>query len=56
MLPAAHPEAPWSEIRGMRHIRVHDYFRIDLDIVWTAVEKDFTELKLKLEAVLEGGL
>lgn len=30
----AHPEIPWAEITGLRHKLIHDYFEVDLDIVW----------------------
>ena len=33
----SHPEIPWAKIIGMRHILVHNYFEIDLPIVWNAV-------------------
>ena len=36
----------------MRHILVHDYFVIDIDIVWDAVERDLPDLKGKIEGML----
>ena len=33
------PDIPWSEIIGMRHILVHNYFGIDTQVVWDAVER-----------------
>jgi hypothetical protein len=30
----ANPEVPWKEMTGLRHKLIHDYFEVDLDIVW----------------------
>jgi uncharacterized protein with HEPN domain len=48
-----HPDIPWREIIGMRHILVHGYFEIDPDIVWSAVTMSVPRLKRQIEAVLE---
>ena len=39
---------PWREITGFRDRAVHDYYEVDLDIVWNTVIGDIPELKLKL--------
>jgi len=44
-----HPHIPWSSIVGMRHVLVHSYFAVDLDLVWAVVEKELPTLKLKLQ-------
>ena len=47
-----HPEVPWASVVGMRHVLVHEYFGIDLDIVWRVVSADLPDLKQKIEAIL----
>jgi uncharacterized protein with HEPN domain len=47
-----HPEIPWAEMRGMRNIAIHEYFFIDLQIVWTTVRHDLPALKQQIDALL----
>jgi len=41
----AHPDTPWRVIEKMRHILVHDYFAIDVDILWNVIADDLPLLK-----------
>jgi len=47
-----YPAIPWSKILGMRHVLVHDYFRVDLAIVWAVVEHELSPLRTQLESIL----
>ncbi len=47
-----HPEIPWRRIIGMRHRIVHDYMRVDEDILWQVVTNDLPKLLPLLEKIL----
>ncbi len=47
-----HTGIPWAQIIGMRHVLVHGYFDIDLDIVWAVIEKDLPPLRAAIAAAL----
>lgn len=38
------PEIEWSHLRGFRNRIVHEYFGIDLEIVWHIIEENLPEL------------
>jgi uncharacterized protein with HEPN domain len=52
-LKDAHPEISWKPIAGMRDKLIHDYFGINLRLVWDVVERDLPALQLKLTQLLE---
>src|SRR5205809_880813 len=47
-----HPQAPWRQIEGMRHIMVHDYFKVDWDIVYGTARTHVPALKPLIESML----
>lgn len=44
---------PWSQMIGMRNILTHNYFEIDLDVVWLVIERELPKLKPQIEAILK---
>jgi uncharacterized protein with HEPN domain len=51
-MKAQHPEIPWSKIEGMRHILVHDYFKVDWGIVFATARDYVPALKPVIEPIL----
>lgn len=47
-----YPQIPWVDIRGMRNVVIHEYFQLDLEIIWETIQTDFPLFKLTLEEIL----
>lgn len=50
---SAHPEIPWSKMRGIRNKVIHDYFDVAWEVVWDTVKQDFPPLLLQIRALLQ---
>ena len=51
-LREAHPDVPWREIAGARDVVVHEYFQLDLELVWEMVRKDVPRLAHQVNQIL----
>ena len=47
-----HPEIEWDIIEGMRHVLVHDYYKIKPEQLWSTIENDIPQLKPLIEELL----
>lgn len=47
-----HPELPWKQIVGMRHMLVHGYFTIIPEVLWDVVQNDIPAMIPILENYL----
>lgn len=41
-------DIPWSQIIGMRNFAAHEYFALELDIIWRTIKEDIPLLKKKI--------
>ena len=46
-------EIPWNHLRGLRNRIVHEYFGVDLVIIWTIIEDQLDEMIDWIETILK---
>jgi uncharacterized protein with HEPN domain len=51
-LKSANPQVPWLRIAAMRHVLVHDYFRVDLNQVWNVATVHIPVLQPQIASIL----
>lgn len=47
-----YPNVPWGKMHGIRNVLVHEYFRLDEEILWKASSEDIPPLITALEQIL----
>ncbi|MEO5826447.1 MAG: DUF86 domain-containing protein [Gemmatimonadales bacterium] len=49
---AQYPEVPWPSIAGALDILVHEYFRVDLELVWEMVQTALPKLAQQVRRIM----
>lgn len=50
---AANPDVPWRKMMGIRDRIVHQYFKVDLDVIWQTVTNDIPALESKITPIYD---
>jgi uncharacterized protein with HEPN domain len=49
---SSYPEVDWARIGGLRDVLIHQYFGIDLEIIWDIVQTKLPNLDAQIKRIL----
>lgn len=48
-----HKQIPWLQITGMRDKLIHEYFGVNVKVIWNTIKEDIPPLKPVIKQILE---
>ncbi|MDD2734426.1 MAG: DUF86 domain-containing protein [Desulfuromonadaceae bacterium] len=53
-LKNGYPEIPWQDVKDFRNLLAHEYFGVDLEIVWNTIRDDLPMLMEAVRKIVSG--
>jgi uncharacterized protein with HEPN domain len=48
-----YPDVPWRSMAGLRDKLIHDYLRVNIEVVWKTVREDLSALPPRLAQIID---
>jgi uncharacterized protein with HEPN domain len=45
-------DIPWHQMKGMRNLLIHEYFGVDIEVLWKTIQEDIPPLLSQISKLL----
>jgi uncharacterized protein with HEPN domain len=52
-LRSKYSDVPWQQMAGLRDVLIHDYLKVNLNLVWQIIEQNLSDLKRQVTAIMD---
>ncbi|MGM3305419.1 HepT-like ribonuclease domain-containing protein [Anabaena sp. WFMT] len=52
-LRSKYSDVPWQQMAGLRDVLIHDYLKVNLNLVWQIIEQNLADLKSQVTTILQ---